>query len=65
MGRMLDSLYAVGVTELFLEVAKEAHRAFAFPVRALHVEAGGVHVHGKGDGPGVQGHGGHPPALCP
>ncbi len=36
MGRMLDSLYAVGVTELFLEVAKEAHRAFAFPVRALH-----------------------------
>ena len=65
MGRMLDSLYAVGVTELFLELAKEAHQAFAFPVRALHVEAGGVHVHGKGDGPGVQGHGRHPPALPP
>ena len=37
MGRMLDSLYAAGVTELFVEVAKSARRAFPFPVRALHV----------------------------
>ncbi len=35
MGRMLDNLYAAGVTELFVEVAKSARRAFPFPVRAL------------------------------
>jgi hypothetical protein len=28
MGRMLDTLYAAGVTEAFLEVAGEARRAF-------------------------------------
>ncbi len=46
MGRMLDSLYAAGVTELFVEVAKSARRAFPFPVRALHVDSTSVHVHG-------------------
>ncbi|WP_135257493.1 IS1634 family transposase [Thermus caldilimi] len=54
MGRMLDSLYAVGVTELFLEVAKEAHRAFAFPVRALHVDTTSFHVHGRYEGTGEE-----------
>jgi transposase len=29
MGRMLDTLYAAGVTEVFLEVAGEARRAFS------------------------------------
>lgn len=46
MGRMLDSLYAAGVTELFVEVAKSARRAFPFPVRALHVDSTSFHVHG-------------------
>jgi hypothetical protein len=27
MGRMLDTLYAAGVTEVFLEVAREARQA--------------------------------------
>ncbi len=46
MGRMLDTLYAAGVTELFLEVAKSARKAFPFPVRALHVDSTSFHVHG-------------------
>ncbi len=29
MGRMLDTLYAAGVTEVFLEVAGEGRRAFS------------------------------------
>jgi hypothetical protein len=29
MGRMLDTPYAAGVTEAFLEVAGEARRAFS------------------------------------
>ena len=29
MGRMLDTPYAAGVTEVFLEVAREARRAFS------------------------------------
>ena len=43
---MLDSLYSAGVTELFVEVAKSARRAFPFPVRALHVDSTSFHVHG-------------------
>jgi hypothetical protein len=39
MGRMLDTLYAAGVTEVFLEVAREARQAFPIPVRALHADA--------------------------
>jgi len=50
MGRMLDSLYEAGVTELFLEVAKRARQAFPFPVRALHVDATSFHVHGRYEG---------------
>ena len=46
MGRMLDTLYAAGVTEVFLEVAREARRAFPFPVQALHVDSTSFHVHG-------------------
>jgi transposase len=34
MGRMLDTL----VTEVFLEVVREARQAFPFPVRALHAD---------------------------
>jgi hypothetical protein len=44
---MPDTLYAAGVTEVFLEVAGEAHRAFPFPVRALRADATGFHVHGR------------------
>jgi len=47
MGRMLDALYAAGVTEAFLEVAGEARRAFPIPVRALHADATSFHVHGR------------------
>ncbi len=47
MGRMLDSLYEAGVTELFLEVANRARQAFPFPVRALHVNTTSFHVHGR------------------
>lgn len=50
MGRMLDSLYEAGVTEVFLEVAKRARQAFPFPVRALHVDATRFHVHGRYEG---------------
>jgi transposase len=46
MGRMLDTLYAAGVTEVFLEVAKRARQAFPFPVQALHVDSTSFHVHG-------------------
>jgi transposase len=54
MGRMLDTLYAAGVTEVFLEVAKEARRAFPFPVRALHADATSFHVHGQYEGLGEE-----------
>jgi hypothetical protein len=50
MGRMLDTLYQAGVTELFLEVAKRARQAFPFPVQALHVDATSFHVHGRHEG---------------
>ena len=43
---MLDDLYEAGVTELFLEVAKSARKAFPFPVQALHVDATSFHLHG-------------------
>ena len=36
MGRMPDSLYAAGVTELFVEVAKSARRAFSFHVHGVY-----------------------------
>jgi len=52
MGRMLDTLYAAGVTEVFLEVAREARQAFPFPVRALHADATSFHVHGQYEGLG-------------
>jgi len=42
MGRMLDTL----VTEVFLEVVREARQAFPFPVQALHVDSTSFHVHG-------------------
>jgi hypothetical protein len=40
---MLDTLYAAGVTEVFLEVAREARQAFPIPVRALHADATSFH----------------------
>jgi transposase len=54
MGRMLDTLYAAGVTEAFLEVAREARQAFPFPVRALHADATSFHVHGQYEGLGEE-----------
>jgi len=54
MGRMLDTLYAAGVTEAFLEVAKAARQAFPFPVRALHADATSFHVHGQYEGLGEE-----------
>jgi len=54
MGRMLDTLYAAGVTEVFLEVAREARRAFPFPVQALHVDSTSFHVHGRYEGLGEE-----------
>jgi len=52
VGRMPDTLYAAGVTEVFLEVAREARRGFPIPVRALHADATGFHVHGRCEGLG-------------
>jgi transposase len=54
MGRMLDTLYAAGVTEMFLEVAREARQAFPFPVRTLHADATSFHVHGQYEGLGEE-----------
>jgi hypothetical protein len=54
MGRMLDTLCAAGVTEVFLEVAREARQAFPLPVRALHADATGFHVHGQYEGLGEE-----------
>jgi transposase len=54
MGRMLDTLYAAGVTEVFLEVAREARQAFPFPVRALPADATSFHVHGQYEGLGEE-----------
>ncbi|GAO75692.1 transposase [Meiothermus ruber H328] len=39
MGRMLDTLFEAGVTEVFLQIAR-------FPVQALHVDSISFHVHG-------------------
>lgn len=46
MGRMLDTLFEAGVTEVFLQIARSAPAAFAFPVQALHVDSTSFHVHG-------------------
>ncbi len=54
MGRMPDTLYAAGVTEAFLEVVGEVRRAFPIPVRALHADATGFHVHGQREGLGEE-----------
>jgi hypothetical protein len=54
MGRMLDTLYAAGVTEVFLEVAREARQAFPFPVQALHVDSTSFHVYGQYEGLGEE-----------
>jgi len=54
MGRMLDTLYAAGVTEVFLEVAREVRQAFPFPVQALHVDSTSFHVHGQYEGLGEE-----------
>jgi Transposase len=54
MGRMLDTPYAAGVTEAFLEVPREARRAFPIPVRALHADATGLHVHEQYEGLGEE-----------
>jgi transposase len=54
MGRMLDTLYTAGVTEVFLEVAREARRAFPFPVQALHVDSTSFHVYGQYEGLGEE-----------
>ncbi|ALJ90227.1 mobile element protein [Thermus aquaticus Y51MC23] len=51
---MLDTLYAAGVTEVFLEVAREARQAFPIPVRALHADATSFHVHGRCEGLGEE-----------
>jgi hypothetical protein len=48
------STYAAGVTEAFLEVAREARQAFPFPVRAPHADATGFHAHGQCEGLGEE-----------
>lgn len=50
MGRMLDTLFEAGVTEVFLLIARSARKAFSFPVQALHVDSTSFHVYGVYEG---------------
>ena len=47
MDRMLDTLYAAGVT-------REARKALSFPARALHTDATSFHVHEQYEGLGEE-----------
>lgn len=66
MGRMLDTLFEAGVTEVFLQIARSARTAFSFPVQALHVDSTSFHVHGTyggGDEGQAADEGEEPPAV--
>jgi transposase len=44
LGRVLDKLYAVGLTELFVTVALSAARHFGVDMHSLHLDSSSLHV---------------------
>lgn len=49
LGRALDALYAVGVTELFARVAAAGCRRFGIQHRFIHLDSSSFHLHGAYD----------------
>lgn len=45
-GRILDKLYAAGLTELFVTVALSAARRFSVDLHSLHLDSSSLHVDG-------------------
>jgi transposase len=46
LGRILDKLYAAGLTELFVTVALSAARRFGVDLHSLHLDSSSLHVDG-------------------
>jgi transposase len=46
LGRILDKLYAFGLTELFVIVALSAARRFGVNLHSLHLDSSSLHVDG-------------------
>jgi len=46
LGRILDKLYAAGVTELFVTVALSAARRFGIDLHSLHLDSSSLQVDG-------------------
>lgn len=46
LGRILDKLYAFGLTELFVTVALSAARRFGVDLHSLHLDSSSLHVEG-------------------
>lgn len=47
MGRVLDELYEVGLTELFVEVALKAAQRFGVATTSVHLDSSSFHVDGE------------------
>jgi transposase len=46
LGRILDKLYAAGLTELFVTIALSAARRFGVDLHSLHLDSSSLHVDG-------------------
>lgn len=47
LGRVLDKLYEVGLTQVFVTVALAAARRFGVKMKTLHLDSSSFHVHGE------------------
>ena len=47
MGRVLDELYEVGLTELFVEIALKAAQRFGVATTSVHLDSSSFHVDGE------------------
>jgi transposase len=47
LGRVLDDLYRVGLSKIFLEIALNAAKIFGISTRRMHLDGTSFHVHGE------------------
>lgn len=55
MGRVLDELYEVGLTELFVEIALKAAQRFRVATTSVHLDSSSFHVDGQYEGSATEG----------
>lgn len=55
MGRVLDELYEVGLTELFVEIALKAAQRFGVATTSVHLDSSSFHVDGQYEGSTTEG----------